>query len=124
MSISRVSLYHLETLLWIDRLGTFSAAAERLNTTFDGSELTDGYRPSVWRWTIGAEATSFGATQLDDAPTDFPRIDERRTGLDNRIGYSGHAARWSGDEVVFDGVAISGLRGRELGEPPSLCLGE
>lgn len=33
MSISRVSLYHLETLLWIDRLGTFSAAAERLNTT-------------------------------------------------------------------------------------------
>ncbi|WP_188237839.1 LysR family transcriptional regulator [Sphingopyxis sp. LK2115] len=33
MSISRVALYHLETLLWIDRLGTFSAAAERLNTT-------------------------------------------------------------------------------------------
>lgn len=33
MSISRISLYHLETLLWIDRLGTFSAAAERLNTT-------------------------------------------------------------------------------------------
>ncbi|GAA0866206.1 LysR family transcriptional regulator [Sphingopyxis soli] len=28
-----MSLYHLETLLWIDRLGTFSAAAERLNTT-------------------------------------------------------------------------------------------
>jgi len=33
MSINRISLYHLETLLWIDRLGTFSAAAERLNTT-------------------------------------------------------------------------------------------
>lgn len=33
MSINRVSLYHLETLLWIDRLGTFAAAAERLNTT-------------------------------------------------------------------------------------------
>ena len=33
MSINRVALYHLETLLWIDRLGTFSAAAERLNTT-------------------------------------------------------------------------------------------
>src|SRR3546814_13734497 len=25
--------YHLETLLWIARLGTFAAAAERLNTT-------------------------------------------------------------------------------------------
>jgi len=33
MSISRIALYHLETLLWIDRLRTFSAAAERLNTT-------------------------------------------------------------------------------------------
>ena len=33
MSINRIAFYHLETLLWIDRLGTFSAAAERLNTT-------------------------------------------------------------------------------------------
>ena len=33
MSISRIALYHLETLLWIARLGTFGAAAERLNTT-------------------------------------------------------------------------------------------
>jgi DNA-binding transcriptional LysR family regulator len=33
MSINRIAIYHLETLLWIDRLGTFSAAAERLNTT-------------------------------------------------------------------------------------------
>lgn len=33
MSINRIGLYHIETLLWIDRLGTFAAAAERLNTT-------------------------------------------------------------------------------------------
>ena len=33
MSINRIAFYHLETLLWIDRLGTLSAAAERLNTT-------------------------------------------------------------------------------------------
>jgi DNA-binding transcriptional LysR family regulator len=33
MSINRISLYHLETLLCIDRLGTFAAAAQRLNTT-------------------------------------------------------------------------------------------
>ena len=33
MSINRIAFYHLESLLWIDRLGTFSAAAERLNTT-------------------------------------------------------------------------------------------
>ncbi len=33
MSISRIAFYHLETLHWIARLGTFAAAAERLNTT-------------------------------------------------------------------------------------------
>lgn len=33
MSINRIAFYHLETLFWIDRLGTFSAAAERLNAT-------------------------------------------------------------------------------------------
>jgi DNA-binding transcriptional LysR family regulator len=33
MPINRVALYHIETLLWINRLGTFAAAAERLNTT-------------------------------------------------------------------------------------------
>jgi DNA-binding transcriptional LysR family regulator len=31
--LNRIALYHLETLLWISRLGTFAAAAERLNTT-------------------------------------------------------------------------------------------
>lgn len=33
MPINRVSMYHIETLLWIERLGTFAAAGERLNTT-------------------------------------------------------------------------------------------
>ncbi|MCA1495071.1 LysR family transcriptional regulator, partial [Ensifer sp. NBAIM29] len=36
MSINRISLYHLETLIWIARLGTFAAAAEKLNTTQPG----------------------------------------------------------------------------------------
>lgn len=31
--MNRLALYHIETLLWIARLGTFSAAADRLNTT-------------------------------------------------------------------------------------------
>lgn len=33
MVMNRIALYHIETLLWIDRLGTFAAAARRLNTT-------------------------------------------------------------------------------------------
>ncbi len=32
----RLGLHHLETLFWIDRLGSFAAAAERLNTTQSG----------------------------------------------------------------------------------------
>jgi DNA-binding transcriptional LysR family regulator len=31
--MKRLAIYHLETLLWIARLGTFRAAADRLNTT-------------------------------------------------------------------------------------------
>ncbi|MBT0667694.1 LysR family transcriptional regulator [Novosphingobium profundi] len=31
--MKRIALFHLETLAWIDRLGTFAAAAQRLNTT-------------------------------------------------------------------------------------------
>ncbi len=33
MAINRIAFYHIETLLWIARLGTFGAAAERLKTT-------------------------------------------------------------------------------------------
>lgn len=33
MRMKRIAIYHLETLSWIARLGTFQAAAERLNTT-------------------------------------------------------------------------------------------
>lgn len=31
--MKRIAIYHLETLSWVVRLGTFQAAAERLNTT-------------------------------------------------------------------------------------------
>jgi DNA-binding transcriptional LysR family regulator len=31
--MNRIALYHIETLLWISRLGTFSAAAARMNTS-------------------------------------------------------------------------------------------
>jgi len=36
MVMNRIALYNLETLLWINRLGSFSAAANRLNTTQPG----------------------------------------------------------------------------------------
>jgi carotenoid cleavage dioxygenase len=56
------------------------------------------------RWTIDPAAGTVATEQLDDRPTDFPRIDDRRAGLEHRYGYSGHTASWSEQEASFDGV--------------------
>jgi len=42
----------------------------------------------LWRWTIDLEAGRVKEEQIDDAPGDFPRIDDRRTGLPARYGYT------------------------------------
>jgi len=54
MAINRIALYHLETLVWIWRLGTFAAAAEHLNTTQPAisariSELEDRLQAKLFR---------------------------------------------------------------------------
>lgn len=40
------------------------------------------------RWTIDRAAGRVDARQLDDRPVEFPRADERRSGLRNRYGYA------------------------------------
>lgn len=42
----------------------------------------------LWRWTIDTGAGSVTEEQIDDAPGDFPRIDDRRVGLSARYGYT------------------------------------
>jgi carotenoid cleavage dioxygenase-like enzyme len=44
--------------------------------------------PSLWRWTINPATTTVREEQLDDRSTEFPRIDERLTGLPARHGYT------------------------------------
>jgi carotenoid cleavage dioxygenase-like enzyme len=44
--------------------------------------------PSLWRWTIDLAAGTVTEDQLDDRPTEFPRIDERHTGLPTSFGYA------------------------------------
>jgi carotenoid cleavage dioxygenase len=44
--------------------------------------------PSLWRWTIDLESGAVTEDQLDERPTEFPRIDERRTGLPTSFGYA------------------------------------
>lgn len=42
----------------------------------------------LWKWTIDLAAGTVREEQIDDAPGDFPRVDDRRTGLAARYGYT------------------------------------
>jgi len=42
----------------------------------------------LWRWTIDLDAGSVKEEQVDDSPGDFPRVDDRLTGLKARYGYT------------------------------------
>jgi carotenoid cleavage dioxygenase len=45
--------------------------------------------PRLTRWTfdLGQNSDDYKSERLDDLPCEFPRLDERRTGLDYRYGY-------------------------------------
>ncbi|MEV0549086.1 carotenoid oxygenase family protein [Nocardia salmonicida] len=61
-----------------------------------GSDAFD--RSTLWRWTIDLTTGTVTEEQLDDRDAEFPRIDDRRAGLDTRFGHatvsgeSGHGA--------------------------------
>ncbi len=42
----------------------------------------------LWKWTIDLTAATVKEEQYDDAPGDFPRVDDRRVGLKARYGYT------------------------------------
>jgi carotenoid cleavage dioxygenase len=44
--------------------------------------------PSLWRWTVDLTTGTVTEDRIDDRPTEFPRIDERLTGLPARYGYT------------------------------------
>jgi carotenoid cleavage dioxygenase len=46
-----------------------------------------GTDATLWRWTIDLAAGTVTERQLDDRPAEFPRIDDRLTGLDARHGH-------------------------------------
>lgn len=65
----------------------------------------------LWRWTfdLAGDATTFARVQLDDRVAEFPRIDERCTGLRNRYGfYACHATprpRGDAESTLYDSLA-------------------
>ena len=84
--------------------------APRLNTSFGGEGLDDPYRPHLHRWRIDVAAGTMTDEALDDQPTDFPRLDERRAGLPHRYGYTGHTSVWDENLATFDGVTKHDLQ--------------
>jgi carotenoid cleavage dioxygenase len=84
--------------------------AARLNTSFGETGLDEPIPPVLHRWTIDPTAGSVRDEPLDDRPGDFPRIDERFTGLDAPAGYLGRARAWDDDVADFDGVVRHDLR--------------
>lgn len=77
--------------------------SDRLNTSF-GDDLDEAVRPTLHRWRIDPTGGTVTGDAVDDQPADFPRVDDRRAGLDARYGYVGHTRSWSETEVDFDGV--------------------
>ncbi|MET9485346.1 carotenoid oxygenase family protein [Nocardia sp. NPDC006630] len=43
---------------------------------------------SLWRWTVDLTSGAVREEQLDDRAAEFPRIDDRLTGLDSRFGHA------------------------------------
>jgi carotenoid cleavage dioxygenase len=93
-----------------DAVVVHGCRSERLNTTF-GDEVLDGpVHPLLHRWRIDPVAGTVEDEALGDRPVDFPRIDERFTGLDAPVAYLGRTRHWDGDEAEFDGVVRHDLR--------------
>lgn len=62
--------------------------------------------PVLERWEVAPSTGRVTTTQLDDHPVEWPRIDERRSGLRHRFGYcaapAGRATPVSGPLVRYD----------------------
>lgn len=87
-----------------DRVVVTGCRSDRLGVTFGpdaGFGEVDTY---LHRWTIDPEAGIVTDEPLDDRRGDFPRINDEHAMDAARYGYVGHAATWSGDGVLFDGV--------------------
>jgi carotenoid cleavage dioxygenase len=63
-----------------------------------------GSPPNLTRWTIDLSRGSVKHDKLDDVPAEFPRLDERYTGLRYSHGYAGGMLREAPGAVMFDSI--------------------
>jgi carotenoid cleavage dioxygenase-like enzyme len=68
-----------------------------------------------WRFDLAAPTNRFTATPLDDLAGEFPRLDERRAGLPNRVGFFAASTRRNAGDAFDSIVRIEpGTRRRSL----------
>jgi carotenoid cleavage dioxygenase-like enzyme len=63
-----------------------------------GDGVALGGNATLWRWTIDLTAGTVREQQVDDRPTEFPRIDDRLAGLPTAFGHATEAADRRGTE--------------------------
>ncbi|MEX2204952.1 MAG: carotenoid oxygenase family protein [Myxococcota bacterium] len=91
-----------------------------------------GTDASLWRWEIDLDARKLIETQRDDRACEFPRLDERRTGLPYRVGFAGgEGGLGGGFTSILRYDVASGKRvvhdfgaGSAVSEPIFVPLGE
>lgn len=74
---------------------------------FDGAEaegLEKGPSALLTRWTLDLAGGTVKEERLDDSPAEFPRLDERYTGLRYRYGYAGGRIGAPTDSGVFNAI--------------------
>ncbi len=85
------------------RIQVIGCRAPGLLTSFGDEAVADGTPPVLWQWTIDPAAGTIADQQLDDRPTDFPRINDAHAGAPSRFGYLAHSRTWD-ERVEFDGI--------------------
>ncbi len=63
----------------------------------------------LWRYRLNMATGAVSETQLDDVGLEFPRIDERRSGLNNRFGYAVETAVAADSSIAMGGAATTRL---------------
>jgi carotenoid cleavage dioxygenase len=87
-----------------DTIEVVGCRSSQLNASFDEHTVDPSVRPVMHRWRIDVGAGTVADEQLDDRPTDFPRINDAYTGRANRYGYAGRSTGFVEGEPPFDGV--------------------
>ncbi len=67
--------------------------------------------PNLHRWHLDLDSGSLKREQLDDAPAEFPRVDERRVGHKHRYGY---IAAQEGDGVDYAALTFTAIHKHDL----------